>query len=235
MERKVKDAIDPVSSRVSGSAGVGFALVIVLGNAVLVPAGLPRPGTDPAEAVAFFGRADDVVGIVSGVAPVAWLLAVLFGAGALAALRAYGQPRDEVWALAGFAGLILQNTTFTGVIAIRLALTAAPGDGAAALWALHDALLSLNGAFLATAMIGFSVAGLRAGLIRPWHGVLGFCAAALQFAGAGLTWLIIADPGPLGLLGLAGWLLWVVWVGGYGIVLIRLSGEQGQLAARVMA
>jgi hypothetical protein len=41
--------------------------------------------------------------------------------------------------------------------------------------------------------------------------------------------------GPLGLLGLAGWLMWVVWIAGYGIVLIRLSGEQDQLTGRVVA
>jgi hypothetical protein len=220
--------------KVGGLAGVGFAVVIVLSNAVLVPAGLPSTGADPGQVAAFFAAAGDLVGVASMPAPAAWLLAVLFGAAAVAAVRASGAAGAETWALAGFAGLVLQNATFTGVVAIRLALASTAGEGAAVLWALHDALFTLNGTFLATAMLGLSVAGLRAGLVRRWHAALGLCAAALQFTSAVLTPLIIGDSGPLGLLGLAGWLLWVVWIAGYGIVLIRLPGEQDQLASRVV-
>jgi len=83
-------------------------------------------------------------------------------------------------------------------------------------------------------MLGLSVAGLRAGLIRPWHGALGLFVAALQFTSALLTPLIIGG-GPLGLLGLAGWLMWVGWIATYGIVLIRLpEREQDQLPSRVV-
>ncbi len=213
-----------------GRGQVGF--VIVLPNVLLGPAGLPRTGAEPGDVAAFFADAGDAVGIASTLGPVAWLLAVLFGAGAVSALRA--SPGNEPWALAGFAGLILQNATFTGVLAIRLALASTAGEGAAVLWALHDALFTLNGTFLATAMLGLSVAGLRAGLIRPWHGALGLFAAALQFTSALLTPLIIGG-GPLGLLGLAGWLMWVGWIATYGIVLIRLpEGEQDQLPSRVV-
>lgn len=183
--------------------------------------------------VAFFATAGDAVGIASTLGPVAWLLAVLFGAGAVAALRTY--PGNEPWALAGFAGLVLQNATFAGVVAIRSALASTAGEGAAVLWAVHDALFTLNGTLLATAMLGLSVAGLRAGIIRPWHGALGLFAAALQFTSALLTPLIIGEGGPLGLLGLAGWLMWVVWIATYGIVLVRLSGQQHELPGRVVA
>jgi hypothetical protein len=223
-----------VNVRVGGLAGLCFAVAVVLPNAVLVPAGLPHTGADPGQVTAFFAESGDVVGVASMLAPVAWVLAVLFGAAAVTALRASDTARSEPWALAGFAGLVLQNATFTGVVAIKVALASTAGEGATVLWALHDALFTLNGTFLATAMLGLSVAGLRAGLIRPSHGVLGFGAAALQFTSAVLTPLIIDDGGPLGLLGLAGWLLWVVWIAGYGIVLIRLSGEQDQLPGRVV-
>lgn len=218
--------------KVSGLAGVGFAVVIVLPNAVLVPAGLPRTGADPGRVAAFFATAGDAVGIASVLGPVAWLLAVLFGAGAVAAVRT--SPGNEPWALTGFAGLILQNATFTGVVAIRSALASTAGEGAPVLWALHDALFTLNGTFLATAMLGLSVAGLRAGILRPWHGALGLLAAALQLTSAMLTPLIIGGGGALGLLGLAGWLMWVVWIAAYGVVLIRLAGQEDQLPARVV-
>ncbi len=220
--------------KVGGLAGIGFAVAIVLSNAVLAPAGLPRTGADPGQVEAFFAVAGDLVGLASMLAPVAWLLVLLFGAAAVAAVRASGAAAAEAWALAGFAGLVLQNATFTGVVAIRVALASTAGDGAAVLWPLHDALFTLNGTFLATAMLGLSVAGLRAGLVRPWHAALGLCAAALQFTSAVLTPLIIGDSGPLALPGLAGWLLWVVWITGYGVALIRLPGQQDQLAIRVV-
>ncbi|TDD31889.1 hypothetical protein E1287_24880 [Actinomadura sp. KC06] len=147
----------------------------------------------------------------------------MFGAAATAALWPMERRRGEAWSLVGFAGLLLQNTTFAGVIATRLALTGTAEDESAtnALWSLNEAYFALNGTFLATAMIGLSLAGLRTRLIRRSHAILGFTAAGLQFASAFLLPLAFDDPGPIDLLGLAGWLLWVVWIAWYGSVLIR--------------
>lgn len=206
--------------RFGGLAGVGFATLIVLGNVVLVPAGLPTPGTAPGEAVEFFGANAGVVGAVTALAPLTWALATLFGATAVAVLWRV----EPVWALVGFAGILLQNGTFAGVMALRLALsTTDDPTGTPGLWALHDALFTLNGTFLALALVGLSVAGRRAGLIRPWHGRLGLVAAGLLFASASGTAPVIDHSGPLGLLGLTGWLLWVVWIACYGVVLMRAA------------
>ncbi|MER6714648.1 2-oxoglutarate/malate transporter [Streptomyces sp. NPDC000877] len=212
------------SARVSGLAALGFAFLIVAGNVVLVPAGLPRTGTGIAEVEEFFRAHGGLVGVGSAVTPVAWVLATLFGAGAVHVLWRSERDRGDAWALFGFAGLVLQNAVFAGVVAIRLALasTAADGVGAAGgLWALHDALFTLNGTFLAVALVGLSLAGLRAGLIRPWHGGWGLVSAALLSCSAVLTPLVIDHDGPLGLLGLAGWLMWVVWLVVYGLALMR--------------
>lgn len=134
------------------------------------------------------------------------------------------RERGEAWSLAGLAGLVLQNGAFAAVIALRLALASTAGrdDGATAgLWALHDALFTLNGTFLALALLGLTLAGLRSGLVRRWHGGLGLLSAALLFTSATLTPLVTDHAGPLGLLGLTGWLLWVVWLVVYGISLAR--------------
>jgi hypothetical protein len=213
-------------SRITGIAALGFALTIVLANAIMVPAGLPLTGAEIGEVTAFFGTEGDIVAIASALTPAAWLLATLFGAGALTALRRSERGRGEAWSLLGFTGLALQNATFAAVVATRLALTStAARDSAttAGLWVLHDALFTLNGTFLALALLGLSVAGLRAALIRPWHGALGLASAALLFGSATLTPLVIDHAGPLGLLGLAGWLMWVAWIVAYGITLIRLN------------
>lgn len=211
-------------ARVSGLAALGFAFLIVAGNVVLVPAGLPRTGAGTREVEGFFRAHGDLVGVGSTVTPVAWVLATLFGAGAVRVLWPSERDRGEAWALLGFAGLVLQNAVFAGIVAIRLALasTAAAGAGAAGgLWALHDALFTLNGTFLAVALVGLSVAGLRAGLIRPWHGGWGLVSATLLSCSAVLTPLVMDHVGPLGLLGLVGWLMWVVWIVVYGVVLMR--------------
>jgi hypothetical protein len=210
-------------SAVSGAGAIGFATVIVLGNVFLVPAGMPLPAAELDEVTAFFAANEGVVGLVSACAPAAWVLATLFGAGAVAVLWPSERTRGDAWSLVGFAGVLMQCVTFTGVVAIRLAL--AQGGQAESLWALHDAVFTLNGTFLALALVGLSIAGLRAGLLRPWHGRLGLAAAAPLFASACLGPLVIEHGGVLGLIGLTGWLMWVVWLVGYGVTLLRLSGE----------
>lgn len=228
--RKPKVEVTTVTfARVCGLAALGFAIMIVLGNAIAVPAGLPRTGTEIREVIAFFSTKGDIVGIASALAPIAWVLATLFGAGAVAVLWRSERDRGEAWSLVGFAGLVLQNAAFAGVIALRLALASTTGrdsTAAAGLWALHDALFTLNGTFLALALTGLSIGGLRADLIRPWHGTLGLLSATLLFSSATLTPLVIDHTGPLGLLGLVGWLMWVVWIVTYGITLLRLAPDR---------
>ncbi|MFC7326398.1 hypothetical protein [Marinactinospora rubrisoli] len=217
-------------SRTGGVAAIGFATAIVLANVLMVPAGLPHTGADPAEAAAFFGSHGGIVGLGSALTPAAWVLATVFGAAAVGALRPSERDRGEAWSLVGFAGLLLQNTTFAAVAAVRLALTQ-EAMAAPVLWALHDTLFTLNGTFLALALLGLSAGGLRAGLLRPWHGGLGLLSALLLFASATLAPLVVEHGGPLGLLGLTGWLMWVVWVVGYGIVLLRLPTAARSRAA----
>ncbi|MDQ1022040.1 VOC family protein [Streptomyces afghaniensis] len=144
-------------ARISGLAALGFAFLIVAGNVVLVPAGLPRTGAGIGEVDEFFRAHGDLVGLGSALTPAAWILATLFGAGAVRVLWRSERDRGEAWALFGFAGLVLQNAVFAGVIAIRLALASTAADGIGAdpgLWALHDALFTLNGTFLALALTG---------------------------------------------------------------------------------
>ena len=80
--------------------------------------------------------------------------------------------------------------------------------------------LSLNGTSLALILVAFSVAGLRAGLIRRWHGRLGFAAAAI-LAMSSFTTPYHEDQPAFGMIGLLGFLGWLVWVATYSIVLLR--------------
>lgn len=237
MSRQLKtEGVTSAFSRISGVAAIGFAVLIVLGNAFLVPVGMPLTGAETNEVIAFFTTGTGAVGIASALTPLTWVLATLFGAGAVSALWRSDRDRGEAWCLVGFAGLILQNGTFAGVVAVRLALAStAAHDSAvtAGIWALHDALFTLNGTFLVLALIGLSVSGLRAGLVRRWHGGLGLLSAVLLFGSATLVPLVIDHAGPLGLLGLVGWLMWVAWVVVYGITLARPAPDRhhGPVAA----
>lgn len=205
-----------VQTKTIGTSVLAFAALIVGANVIAVSDGLPLPGAAMTDVEAFFGSSP-AAALSSAFVPLAWLAATVFGAGAVVALwRA-----ERVWALVGFAGVLLQNATFAAIIATRLALTTVADD---ALWALHNGFFALNGTFLATAMIGFSAGGVRAGLIRPWHAYLGYTAAALQFASASLAFAVV--DGELGFAGLAGWVLWVVWLVAYGVVLLRGSGRR---------
>ncbi|WUH98425.1 hypothetical protein OHR68_33745 [Spirillospora sp. NBC_00431] len=211
-------------SRIGGWAAIGFAALLLGCNLVLAPSGIPLIGAPIDEVGEYFGEHSAVIEATSALTPVAWLLATLFGAAATVALWPIERRRGEAWSLVGFAGILLQNTTFAGVIATRLALTGTARDESATqgLWSLNEAYFALNGTFLATAMIGLSAAGVRTGLIRRSHALVGFTAAGLQFASAVLLSLFFDDPGPIDLLGLAGWLLWVAWFAWYGVVLIRM-------------
>lgn len=234
MTSKAKSAGSPTSAflRIAGLACFGFAAAIVLANAILVPAGLPGAGAGTAEVVEFFAASGGALVIGSALMPAAWALATLFGAGVVAALW----RSEPGWSLFGFAGIVLQNGAFAAVGAIRLALPSAAerGDGVVAgLWALHDALFTLNGVFLAIALVGLSAAGARAAFIPRWHAALGLLSAVLLFSSATLAPLVVEHGGPLGLLGLCGWLMWVVWLAAYGVALLRpaLGGARHPAAA----
>ena len=209
-----------VQIKLGGKSVIAFAALIAGANVIAVSGGLPLPGADMADVGAFFGSSPTAA-LSSALVPLAWLAVTVFGASAVAALW----HAERVWALVGFAGVLLQNATFAAIIATRLALTSVVDD---ALWALHNGFFALNGTFLAVAMIGFSVGGVRAGLIRPWHACLGYTAAALQFASATLAFAVVG--GQLGFVGLAGWVLWVVWLVAYGVALLRGSGRRVDVA-----
>ncbi|WP_067477339.1 hypothetical protein [Nocardia amamiensis] len=219
---------------IGGLAGLGFALVIVGANLILEPAGMPRFGADIADAETFFADAASSVRLSSVLLPAAWACVIVFGAAVVAVLWPRERALGSAWSLVGFAGLLLQNSTFVGVAATRLALSHSTGD-AAGLWALHNALFALNGTFLAVAMLGFSLGGWRTGLIRRWHALLGLIAAIGQFGWATVGPLVLDHVTPLGMLGLVSWLLWVAWIAAYSITLMRLPAAQPDVAQPVPA
>ncbi|GIJ20811.1 hypothetical protein [Micromonospora lutea] len=212
--------------RLAGIAGIGFVAILVAANLLLTAAGFPTPSEHASveEIAEVFATGSGSLRLASALLPAAWLLATVFAVGVCACLGRFERGRADPWSLVGLAGVLMQSVVFTSVEATRLALTSAAENGSgdvAGLWGLHTALFGFNQVFLATALVGFSMSGIRNKVIARWHAITGFLAATLLFLTATTSPYGVGDVNPLALLGLVGWLLWLVWIVAYSVTLIR--------------
>ncbi|MFI6955291.1 2-oxoglutarate/malate transporter [Nocardia sp. NPDC050408] len=209
----------------AGLGGFGFVLLAVVINAVYVRGRLPRPvsrdGFDTV--VASFASVGGALRKPSVAAPAGWVCLTVFAAGLLSVLW-QGGSGPQAWALVGFAGVLMQNVTFTCVEALRFGMAAAASrdrDSVAGLWALSNVLFGFNQVFLAMAMLGFTAAGVSTGLIAVWHASLGYVSAALLFISASTSPYNANGTSRGALIGLIGWLGWVSWILVYCVELLR--------------
>ena len=210
------------SQRAGGLAGIGFGLVVLTVNIILGSAGQPFAGAPKQEVLDFFATSESVVRLGSAFAPLAWICLGVFAAGVAAATRRASVARADGWALVGLVGAAMQNSLFAVVVACQLVLVNGDlsTDVAWGVWELHNAVFLLNALSLAVIMFSLSIAGLRSGLIRAWHGRLGLVAAGVM-AIAAVTSPWAADGGALAMPGFAGFLMWLVWMITYSLVLVR--------------
>ncbi|GIJ78741.1 hypothetical protein SAMN05443287_1165 [Micromonospora phaseoli] len=213
-------------SRLAGLAGIGFVAILIAANLLLTTAGFPTPSEAASidEITTVFAAESGSLRLASALLPTAWFLATIFAVGVCVCLRRDAHTRTDPWSLVGVAGVLMQSVVFTSVEATRLALTSAAqhnADGVAGLWGLYTALFGFNQVFLATALVGLSMFGIRTGAMTRWHAGTGFLAAALLFVTATTSPYGVGGVNPLALLGLVGWILWLVWIVAYSITLIR--------------
>lgn len=210
------------SQRAGGVAGIGFGVIVLTVNIILGSAGQPFAGAERAEVLDFFATSETAVRLGSAMAPLAWLCLLVFAAGVAAAARSRAVARADGWALIGIGGAATQNSLFAGVVGCQMVLANASlsDDVAWGVWELHNALFALNAMSLAVIMLSLSVAGLRTGLVRQWHGTLGLVGAgAMTVAAMTSPWA--AHGGPLSMVGFAGFVIWLVWIIVYGVRLVR--------------
>jgi hypothetical protein len=210
----------------AGLGGIGFVLGAIAANLVYVRAGLPLPASGKSlDAVTdSFAFVADTMKRPSVIAPALWLFTTLFAAGLLSVLWRAGSGAGA-WALVGFAGVVMQNATFTCVEALRFGMSsAATHDRAsvAGLWSLSNVLFGFNQVFLATALLGFTAAGAGAGLTAGWHVWLGYGSAALLFISSSASPYNADSTNRIALAGLIGWLGWATWIVAYSVTLLRL-------------
>lgn len=206
----------------AGLGGIGFVVVAVVVNVLYVRARLPLPvsGQSLAEVADAFAAAGSALKRPSVLAPASWLFLTVFAAGLFAELWRDGAGP---WALVGFAGVLLQNATFTVVEALRFGMVSAATrdrDSMAGLWGLSNVLFGFNQVFLAMALLGFTAAG--DGLVAGWHAVLGYASAALLFVSSSAGPYNFDATNRISLVGLVGWLGWATWIVTFSVVLLRL-------------
>ncbi|MEV0900188.1 hypothetical protein [Actinoplanes sp. NPDC049802] len=212
-------------ARLAGIAGVGFVVILIVANLLLTAAGFPTPSEAVSrdEITTVFAAGAGSLRLASALLPLAWLLATIFAVGVCVCLRRDEQTRADPWSLVGLAGVLMQSVVFTSVEATRLALISAArhDSGVAGLWGLYTALFGFNQVFLATALLGLSMFGIRTGSIARWHAGIGLLAATLLLVTATTSPYGVGSVNPLALLGLTGWLLWLAWIVAYSVILIR--------------
>lgn len=210
----------------AGLGGIGFVLVAVTINVIYVRARMPMPGSGRSlEAVTdTFATIGDALKRPSVLAPATWLCTTVFAAGLLSVLWRGGSDTGA-WALVGFAGVLMQNVTFTCVEALRFGMVSAAAHGrgsVAGLWGLSNVLFGFNQVFLAIALLGFTAAGTGAELVPGWHAALGYVSAALLFISSAASPYNVDGGNRISLAGLVGWLGWITWIVTYSITLLRL-------------
>ncbi|WP_026818804.1 hypothetical protein [Arthrobacter castelli] len=208
--------------------GLGFVLLAVAVNVIYGRNGLPLPtaGGDLEQTCEAFAGAGPALRRSAVLAPTSWLCLTIFAAGLLELLwGAMPGPGMRAWALVGLSGVLLQNASFACIEALRFAVA----DGAlrarstaGGLWTLSIVLFGFNQVFLATALLGFTIAGDSTGLIPVWHAVIGYVSALLLLVGASATPYRLSGPHWSGMLGLVGWLGWIIWIVIYSVLLLRL-------------
>ncbi|MDA2813120.1 hypothetical protein O4J56_20910 [Nocardiopsis sp. RSe5-2] len=210
----------------AGAAGIAFVAAAIGVNAAYMRIGVPLPtsGKDPDQATAGFAATGAAMRLPSVVAPLLWLCTTLFAAGLLSALWRPGTDQGT-WALVGFSGVLLQNAAFACVEALRFGMAEAARHGrgpVSGLWGTSNVLFGFNQVFLAMAVLGFTAAGVGAGLVPVWHAVLGYASAALLFASSLAAPYRSDGIDRLGGVGLVGWLGWAAWIVAYSAVLFGL-------------
>ena len=170
-----------LSRRLGGLAGLGFVALVGSVNIILGSAGMPQAGASPAEVHEFFADHGGAVTAASSIATLVWVCLAVFAAGAVARLRRERPSGSSPGRCSGSPASSCRTPSSPASSAPRSSSPRATlsDDSFWAIWQLHNALFTLNGSSLALILLSFSVAGLRAGLIRRWHGALGFTAAGV--------------------------------------------------------
>jgi hypothetical protein len=198
--------------RLAGIGGITFAVTVLITNAL--QGATPASDAAPSEVIEYLTdhRGQSVFAVAAfafGALPL-----VMFASAFYSRLRAASRPADVVWARFGMIGALLILPVFALVVVQRLVLLAGIDEiiGSPELvafaWRMEMAAFLINALPISAAVLGFGIAGSRAGLLPRWYGYWAPIAAAAGVATA-MTALAGLEGHPIAFLGVVPFLSWM--------------------------
>ena len=205
--------------RLAAIGALGFASVVVTTNILL--GATPAMDADAAEITKYLTdhRAENVFSTAAFAVGVPCLL--LFATAYYGLLKAIGRSQDLVWARLGMFGAALILPTFAAVTVQRLVLIVGGDEiiGSPELvtlvWRMEMAAFLVNALPMSAAILGFGIAGARAGLLPRWFARVApvAAAAAVVTAACAVAGLEGSPIGFGGLVPFAAWMTLLVTAG----------------------
>jgi hypothetical protein len=210
--------------RLAAIGALTFATIVVTTN--ILQGAVPAMDADAREVVNYLEshRAQSVFATAAYAIGTPFLL--MFASAFYGRLRAVGRREDAVWARFGMIGALLITPMFAAVVLERIVLLVGHGDVIASpelvtlLWRLEMAAFALNGLPIAAAVLGFGIAGARAGLLPAWFARWAPVAAVVGIVGAACS-VISLQGAPTGFLGFVPFISWMALLLIAGVRLLR--------------
>jgi hypothetical protein len=160
--------------RIAGIGALAFASLVVVTN--ILQGAMPALDADADEVVRYLTdhRNENLFATAAFAVAAPFLLA--FASAFYGRLKTLGRAEDLVWARLGMIGALLIVPTFAAVVVNRLVLLVGTDEiiGSPELvtlvWRLEMAAFLVNLLPMSAAILGFGVAGARAGLLPRWYG-----------------------------------------------------------------
>ena len=210
--------------RLAGIGAIGFATLVVITN--VLQGATPALNAEASEIVEYLTdhRAENIFATVAFALGAPFLL--MFASAFYGRLQAIGRKEDLVWARFGMIGALLILPMFAAVVVQRLVLLVGTDEiiGSPELvtfaWRIEMAAFQVNLLPVSAAVLGFGIAGARAGLLPAWFrrwspvaAVVGVTAAACAVAGL--------EGSPIGFAGLVPFATWMALLFTAGVRQLR--------------
>ena len=210
--------------RLAAIGAIVFATLVVFTN--ILQGSMPAMNADSAEVVTYITdhRAQNLFATVGFALGAPFLL--MFASAFYGRLKAVGRAEDLVWARFGLIGAVLIVPTFAAVVVQRLVLLVGMDEliGTPELitlvWRFEMAAFLLNVLPLSAAVVGFGIAGARAGLLPAWFSRWSPIAAAVGITGAACA-VAGLEGSPIGFVGFIPFATWMVTLYVAGIRQLR--------------
>lgn len=222
--------VDTPSRRFAGWAGLGFALLVLIQNGVLL-VGVPLNDAPMDEILSFYTDNAGRITAATALVPINVVLLLTFVAG----VTSWARERSDAsldWGRLGLGGAVLMASTFLLTTVLQIALVVLIDVGADSsiielIWIVHAAAFALNMPGLAVTLAGLAQVSRVSALGPNWLNSVALAGALCLLIAAVFAKQTI-DGSPVLFVGLAGFATWLVWVPVNSIILIRRQARSSE-------